>query len=121
MRLFIQHRKLLTNYYDETYNSFYTTSFSLIKNKSIDNYYKIFKKLDSNLNQYLPINDKYEINELHSDFELAIGSAAKKIYKNAMENKKIVFVKANYQIMRIYMQYSMVFVICFYVILEYVI
>ena len=39
-----------------------------MKNKSIDDYYKIFKKLDSNINQYLPINDKYEIKELHSDF-----------------------------------------------------
>ena len=71
-----------------------------MKNKSTDDYYKIFKKLDININQYLPINEKYLINELHTDFELAIGADAKKLYKNitlkfciwhlrrAMEKKK---------------------------------
>ena len=96
----------ITRIYDETYNSFYTTSFSLMKNKSTEDYYKIFKKLDRNINQYLPINENYTIQELHTDFELAIGAAAKKIYKNitlkfciwhlrrSMENKKNILCKS---------------------------
>ena len=87
VRLFIHHHIFYTNYLLYMFMMkliipFIQLHFSLMKNKTTDDYYKILKKLDINVNQYLPINDNYEINQLLTDLELTIGAAAKKIYKN---------------------------------------
>ena len=53
-----------------------------MKGKSTEHYLKVFKEIHNNANQYLPISENYKITGLHSDFENAIGAAAKKIYKD---------------------------------------
>lgn len=53
-----------------------------MKNKSIEAYLKIFKKSDIQMYHYLPLNEKYFIDELHTDFEIGITSFAKKLYCN---------------------------------------
>ena len=52
-----------------------------MKVKSTEENFKIFK-MDKYIQQFLPINENYSIKELHTDLEIAIGAAAKKLYKN---------------------------------------
>ena len=74
----------ITRVYDTIKNSYYTTSFSLMKGKSIRDYKKVFEVIDNHVNQYLPISETYKIKELHTDFETGIGEAAKKLYKDVL-------------------------------------
>ena len=96
----IAYQLFITRIFDIKYDSFYTTSFSLMRGKSTEDYLIIFKKLDEHISIYSDINENYRIKELHTDFESAIGTAAKIIYpeiqikyciwhqKRALENKK---------------------------------
>ena len=51
-----------------------------MSNKTEDLYTIIFQKLHDNINKYLDLDENYEINELHTDFEIAIGNSCKKIF-----------------------------------------
>jgi hypothetical protein len=53
-----------------------------MNNKKESNYTIIFKKIHENIKNYLDIGEIYEIKELHTDFEIAIGNACKEIYPN---------------------------------------
>lgn len=61
-------------------NIYYTTSFSLMKNKTEKDYALIFKKLSNNISHYLDIGEEYNIFEIHTDFEKAIGEGCKQIF-----------------------------------------
>ena len=74
----IAYQLFITRIFDN--DSFYTTSFSLMRGKITEDYSIIFKKLHEHISMYSDINEKYVINELHTDFELAIGAAEKIIY-----------------------------------------
>ena len=50
--------------------------------KTTENYECFFRNIDINIRKYLDINSTYTVNEIHSDFELAIGNGCKKIYPN---------------------------------------
>ena len=60
----------MTRVYDSIKNVYYTTSFSLMKNKTNEDYELLFRKLHENLAQNLDINEEYSIKELHTDFEI---------------------------------------------------
>jgi len=66
--------------FDDTYNSYYTTLFELMNGKSEDDYFLVFKKLPEHISSFLGINENYRIKELHSDFDIAVGLSAKRIY-----------------------------------------
>ena len=51
-----------------------------MSNKTEDLYTIIFQKLHDNINKYLDLDENYEINELHTDFEIAIGNSCKKFF-----------------------------------------
>ena len=44
-----------------------------MKGKSTDEYAFIFQKLRDHIDNYAELNKEYELIELHSDFEIAIG------------------------------------------------
>ena len=50
--------------------------------KQENDYFKIFNILDENIKKYLDIGEIYYVEEIHTDFELAIGQACKKLYPN---------------------------------------
>ena len=60
----------ITRILDEKRDAFCTTSFTLMKRKSTDEYLKLFKVIHNNVNQYLPISEDYKISELHSILKL---------------------------------------------------
>ena len=76
----ITYQIFITRVYSEKSNAYYTTSFSLMSNKTEDLYTIISKKLNDNINKYFDLYENYEINELHIDFEIAIGNSGKKIF-----------------------------------------
>ena len=51
-----------------------------MKNKSEKDYTKILNVLNENIKNYLEIGESYEIEEVHTDFELVIGKGCKKIF-----------------------------------------
>ena len=67
--------------------SYYTTSFSIMNKKQESDYIKIFNILDEKIKKYLDIGETYFVEEIHTDFELSIGQACKKLYPNL----KIIF------------------------------
>ena len=76
----IAYQLFITRVYSEKSNAYYITSFSLMYNKTEDLYTIIFQKLHDNINKYLDLDENYEINELHTDFEIAIGNSCKKFF-----------------------------------------
>ena len=90
-----------------------------MRDKTTENYECFFRNIDINIRKYLDINSTYTVNEIHSDFELAIGNGCKKIYPNvkikfciwhllrAVEGKKKVYAEQMYLIMITYMYYIM--------------
>ena len=43
-------------------------------------YTKIFKVIDENIKLYLNIGETYTVQEVHTDFEIAIGKGCKNVY-----------------------------------------
>ena len=78
----ISYQIFITRVYSPITHSYYTTSFSIMNNKKETTYKLIFKKLHENITKYLEIGEGYNIRELHTDFEIAIGKACKLIYPN---------------------------------------
>ena len=72
----------ITRVYSSNTSSYYTTSFSIMNKKQEKDYFKIFKILDENIKKYLDIGEIYCVEEIHTDLELAIGQACKKLYPN---------------------------------------
>jgi len=97
----------ITRTYAKELDSFYTTSFAILKNKEQETYKMLFEKLKKNANT-CNNNIRIEPKNLHCDFERAISKAAKTIfpntnikyciwhYKKSLEIKK----KINYAIMK---------------------
>ena len=80
----IAYHLFITRVYDSRYKAYYTTSFNLMKGKSTEDYSFIFQKLKEYINNYAELNEEYDINKLHYDFEIAIGTGAKKIFPNVI-------------------------------------
>ena len=76
----VAYQVFITRVYSSITHSYYTTSFSIMKNKSEKDYTKVFNVLNENIKKYLDIGESYEIEEVHTDFELAIGKGCKNIY-----------------------------------------
>ena len=76
----LAYQLFITRVFDETYNSYYTTSFTLMNGKTGEDYFLVFKKLHEHISSFLDINENYMLKELHTDFEITVGSAAKRIY-----------------------------------------
>ena len=105
MLKYIVYKLFVTRVYSEKTNSYYTTSYSIMSNKSDNDYALVFNKINDNIKFYLDIGEDYQINELHTDFEVAIGSGCRQIYPQvkikyciwhqlrAFEKKKIIYVK----------------------------
>ncbi|ORX63572.1 hypothetical protein BCR32DRAFT_251513 [Anaeromyces robustus] len=77
----IAQQAFITRTYIEKLNSFYTTSFSIIKNKEQINYEILLEELKKNAIKYNSNNEitpKY----FHCDFEKAISNAAEKVFPN---------------------------------------
>jgi SHS2 domain-containing protein len=53
-----------------------------MKNKRKEDYITIFKKIKEHISEFLGIGEHYEISEIHTDFEIAIGQAAKHVFQN---------------------------------------
>ena len=68
------------NYYKEI-NSFYNTSFSILKDKEHLSYKIVLKELENNV---CKVTNNTEINPInfHCDFERGISNAAKKVFPN---------------------------------------
>jgi len=77
----ISYQVFITRTYVEELNSFYTTSFSIIKNKEQINYEILLEELKKNAIKY---NNNSEITPkyFHCDFERAISNAAEKVFPN---------------------------------------
>ncbi|KAG4094889.1 hypothetical protein H8356DRAFT_1293320 [Neocallimastix lanati (nom. inval.)] len=75
--------KLFREYNDDIFvdDSFYTTSFAILKNKEQETYKMLFEKLKKNANT-CNNNIRIEPKNLHCDFERAISKAAKTIFPN---------------------------------------
>ena len=80
------YQMFITRAYSETTNSYYTTSFSIMQSKKEKDYIKVFQKIHNNINLYLDIGEKYEVKEIHTDFEYAISNACQKVYPNVKKN-----------------------------------
>ena len=76
----IAYQLFITRVYDSIKNVYYTTSFSLRKNKTKEDYELLFRKLHENIAQNLDINEVYSIKEIHTDFEIQIGEACRMVY-----------------------------------------
>ena len=76
----LAYQLFITRVFDDTYNSYYTTSFTIMNGKTEEDYFLVFKKLHEHISSFLDINENYKLKELHTDFEIAVGSAAKRIY-----------------------------------------
>ena len=72
----------ITRVYDSTKNVYYTTSFTIMKGKSKNDYELVFRQLNENIKKHLDFDEEYYINELHTDFEIQIGEACRMIYPN---------------------------------------
>ncbi len=69
----------ITRNYVREINSFYTTSFSILKNKQESTYEILFREIKKNIriiNNNIPIHPKY----FHWDFEKGISNAVLKIF-----------------------------------------
>ena len=98
--------------------------------KTEEDYFLVFKKLHEHVSYFLDINEKYMLKELHTDFEISLGAAAKRIYPQmnikyciwhqrlAIEAKKNSLCKSDIKKMIIYIFYLLQFVIYFCVILN---
>ncbi|KAG4090938.1 hypothetical protein H8356DRAFT_1430848 [Neocallimastix lanati (nom. inval.)] len=71
----------ITRTYAKELDSFYTTSFAILKNKEQETYKMLFEKLKKNANT-CNNNIRIEPKNLHCDFERAISKAAKTIFPN---------------------------------------
>lgn len=75
----ISYQVFITRNYVKEINSYYTTSFSILKNKNQKTYETLFKQLKINLTKFnnnLPLSPK----NFHCDFEKAISNAVLKIF-----------------------------------------
>ena len=72
----------ITRVFSSVTNSYYTTSFSIMSGKTINDYFKIFSEIHKHLQKYNKIGDTYKITELHTDFESSISEGCKKVYPN---------------------------------------
>ena len=93
--------------------------------KTEEDYFLVFKKLHEHVSYFLDINEKYMLKELHTDFEIAVGSDAKRIYplinikyciwyqRRAIEAKKNSLCKWDIRENDIYIFYLIQFVIYF--------
>lgn len=79
----IAYQLFITRVLDPVKNVYYTTSFSIMKNKSKEDYLIIFKKIKEHIEQFLEIGENYYINEIYIDLEFAIGEACCMVYPNA--------------------------------------
>ena len=79
--LAISYQIFITRELSNITHSYYTTSFSIMNNKKESNYILVFTKIQ-NIKKYLEIGESYEIKELHTYFEIAIGNTCKAIYPN---------------------------------------
>ena len=73
----IAYQVFITRVYSCTTQSYYTTSFRIMKNKYEKDYTKVFKVLNNNIKMYLDIRESYEIKEVDIDFGTAISKACK--------------------------------------------
>ena len=78
----IAYQLLITRIYAKDFNRYFTTSFTLMKNKQEHTYENVFKDLKKNIISYSN-NGIYNPKELHCDFELAISNAFKKVFPAA--------------------------------------
>ena len=78
----LAYQLFITRVYDSTKNVYYTTFFTIMKGKSKSDYELVFRHLNENINKYIDFDEEYYINELHTDFEIQIGEACRKIYPN---------------------------------------
>ena len=76
----IAYQLFITRVYDSIKNVYYITSFSLMKNKTKEDYELLFRKLHEIVVQNLDINEEYSIKELNTDFEIQIGKTCRMIY-----------------------------------------
>ena len=53
-----------------------------MKNKRKEDYITIFKKIKEHISAFLGIGEHHEISEIHTDFEVAKGQAAKHVFPN---------------------------------------
>ncbi len=67
----------ITRTYVKALNIFYTTSFSILKNKKQSTYEKLFEEIKKNVSNY---NNNIKPKTFHCDFEKAISNSAKKIF-----------------------------------------
>lgn len=72
--------------YSQTTNSYYTTAFSIMQIKKEMDYLKIFQKIHNNIKLYLDIGEEFKVEEIHSDFEMAICNACQKVYPKVEKN-----------------------------------
>ena len=70
---------LITRIYSKELNSFFTTSYSLMKNKLQKTYENIFNNLKKNIENYSN-NKQYKPNEFHCDLEISISNAISAIF-----------------------------------------
>jgi len=72
------HQVFITRTYVKELNSFYTTSYAILKNKKQKTYKTLFKILKQNSNNNIITEPK----NVHCDFEKGISKAVKKIFPN---------------------------------------
>ncbi|KAG4101113.1 hypothetical protein H8356DRAFT_907800, partial [Neocallimastix lanati (nom. inval.)] len=72
----------ITRTYAKELDSFYTTSFAILKNKEQETYKMLFEKLKKKNANTCNYNIRIEPKNLHCDFERAISKAAKTIFPN---------------------------------------
>ena len=57
-----------------------------MQSKKEKDYIKVFQKIHNNINLYLDIGEKYEVKEIHTDFEYTISNACQKVYPIVKKN-----------------------------------
>ena len=75
----ISYQILITREYAKIFHRFFTTSFTIMLNKEEKTYEKIFTELKINIQNYAN-NILYKPKEFHSDFELGMSNAFKKVF-----------------------------------------
>ena len=51
-----------------------------MKGKNKDDYHLFFRKLNEHLTNFLDIGEEYILEEIHTDFEIAVGEACRLVY-----------------------------------------
>ena len=77
----VSYQVFITRTYVKKLNSFYTISFSILKNKEQATYEVLLEKIKNNASKY---NNNSEITSkiFHCDFEKGISNAAEKVFPN---------------------------------------